>query len=731
MAYGNKQNTPDVEELKKEYQALLAETEQSEDERLARLLQHEIDNIQKIKEAKKRADDEVNSYLLKAGFSVEQIKTAKSKKERLKAIDDDMKRDLSQAGLTPEEKKKIKEKYKAQKKEELSMMTDVDKEKTKLQKKQNIELGKQLTQTVTSAWSSAGLTGIGGALFGGKIAKDALRQSMEREDGESDEEFEKRVNKAARGIKSYAIESALGDFAKQLGNDINTIAHAQTEIDTRLYGSRGAQYMGSYWKQMNLDVTRYVGMSPIVKQNDVITKLKDLVGKGISFNVEQRAFLDTISDKIATTFDATDATLLKLVRIQQQDTTAARLGMESALNAFLNNMYETTEYMTEMATNVRQNLYEASALMTAEGATEFEYQVQKWMGSLFSVGFGKSSELSSALGKLAAGDISGLTEGGIGNLLIMAANEAGISITEALENGLNADKTNQLMEAMVDYLGKIYNDSQGSKVIAQQFANVYGLSASDLKAASNLMGSKRAISSNGLGYGGMLQQLNMMANSMYARTSTGEMMTNMFDNLKFATASTLANNPVLYSIYSIAGMLDSTVGGIAIPAISTMFGGVDLETTVADLMRVASVGTGILGGLGKMLSGLGTGGGFSGSGMLRAFGVGSSPNVVTRGTGSGLLTSSLTTTSESGSYSANGDADDIQNKTMTDANDDANNQLRAKEDDDSSDNITIKDVNGNVIAIYDLLSEVTTGTRTLKVDMGDVGAWSEVIGERA
>lgn len=118
-------------------------------------------------------------------------------------------------------------------------------------------------------------------------------------------------------------------------------------------------------------------MSPFVQQKDVVEKLKTLVGQGISFNVEQRAFLDTISEKIATTFEATDASLIKLVRIQQADSTAARLGMESALTSFLNNMYETTEYMQQAADSIRANIYEASALMDAEKATEFEYQVQK------------------------------------------------------------------------------------------------------------------------------------------------------------------------------------------------------------------------------------------------------------------------------------------------------------------------------------------------------------------
>jgi hypothetical protein len=128
---------------------------------------------------------------------------------------------------------------------------------------------------------------------------------------------------------------------------------------------------------MSSTITQNVGVSPFVQQKDVVDKLKTLVGQGISFNVEQRAFLDTISEKIATTFEATDASLVKLVRIQQADSTAARLGMESALTSFLNNMYETTEYMQQAADNIKQNIYEASALMDAEEATEFEYQVQK------------------------------------------------------------------------------------------------------------------------------------------------------------------------------------------------------------------------------------------------------------------------------------------------------------------------------------------------------------------
>ena len=128
---------------------------------------------------------------------------------------------------------------------------------------------------------------------------------------------------------------------------------------------------------MSTDIRNVAGISPLIKQESVVSNLEKLVGQGISFDVEQRAFLETIKYKIATTFEAADGTLLRLVRIQQQDTTAARLGMESALTSFLNNMYETTEYMQSVAKSVRNSLQEAEALMGSKSAAAFEYQVQK------------------------------------------------------------------------------------------------------------------------------------------------------------------------------------------------------------------------------------------------------------------------------------------------------------------------------------------------------------------
>ena len=549
---------------------------------------------------------------------------------------------------------------------------------------------------------------------------------------------EKEQNRIMRAASADGLQKALAGFAKQLEGTATSVAEAQSEIDTRLQGSTKNEKsaLGSYWTKLMNHVTGNIGMSPFLKQETAVKNLQTLVGKGIAYNVEQRAFLDTISEKIATTFEATDASLLKLVRIQQADSTAARLGMESALTAFLNNMYETTEYMTEAADSIRASIYEASALMTAEEATDFEYQVQKWMGSLYSVGFQNTQGLSDALGKLAAGDISGITDNGYGNLLVMAANKANLSIAEILQDGLNDDETNALMHAMVEYLGGIYTETKDNKVVAQQFANVYGLTASDLKAAANLASSTTNVYKNNLNYGGMMQQLTDMANSMGSRTSMGTMVQNIFENLKYSTAASIGNDPVLYSTYMIASMLDDTVGGIAIPTIGAFAMGngveIDLETTVADLMRTGAMAGGLLGGIGKMIGGLarGSGGGFSGSGMLKAFGVDLSGNAKTLTYGSGanlLVTESGMDTSYSG-YIGNEDGSLVKEKAIADAKDEANQQaIQALEE---AQEIGLSNVDEHVVQIYTLLNEFAIGSRNLHVTFGgaDGNSWSNSSG---
>lgn len=109
---------------------------------------------------------------------------------------------------------------------------------------------------------------------------------------------------------------------------------------------------------------RNLGMSPFVEQTKVMQKIEQAVSSGISYNVQERAFLQTISDDIQNTFDAFDASLTRIVRLQQQDSTEARLGLEMTLNEMLNEWVEDTSYLNDAFDQVSAALVEASSLMT-------------------------------------------------------------------------------------------------------------------------------------------------------------------------------------------------------------------------------------------------------------------------------------------------------------------------------------------------------------------------------
>jgi hypothetical protein len=556
-------------------------------------------------------------------------------------------------------------------------------------------------------------------LSGTHIDLQAIKQSYSEYMGQRTAELkDSGMGEASAELtaKFELLAEVSGNLAQQLNAQTDKIGAKQAPVDTRLQGSTANdKILGSYWKQLARDMNKIGAVNPYFKQEDFANNIEALVNRGISFDIKQRAFLMTIQEKIANTFDAADGTLLRLVRIQQQDTTAGRLGMESALNSFLNSMYETSEYLSDVASSVRSSLGEMQALMEGAAATELEFQVQKWMGSLYSVGMSQDAvqSIAQTFGQIASGDISGLTGSGTGNLLIMAANEAGMSIADILQDGLNADETNKLMQAMVNYLAEIAETSSDSRVVQQQLANVYGMKASDLRAATNLATSIKDVSKQDLTYSGMLGQLNKMANSMYMRTSTGEMLTNVWDNVQYTMATQMSNDPVLYLLPRIATLLEDYAGGIDLPFVNVMGFGVDLNTSVAQLMNVAAMGGSILGALGPMISGLSSAA--SGSMMLSNAGINTSGKapIIARGSAQPLQHLSGSSISESG-YVGNSSGDDVKNATLQDAADSKKKQMVEAKDEESSDDVVIRSQQA-IIDIYNLLEEVAHGSQSLRV----------------
>lgn len=284
-----------------------------------------------------------------------------AKRQAEKEVLEDKKRQLELEGKaeTAQYRKVQKELEKLEKDKDKHKAADEKKAK-KRAKADAIKAAKEQAEAVRQIVANKSLT------------KDERLQKLE-DMGMSREEAKRTYSKQkiANGI------SGIRNVAQGLTSDIEASARLRGSVDTRLQGSRRTQKEGSYWADINSNIVGASAISPIVSQRQLVDNTKQLIDSGIAFNVEQRAALMTLSDRIASTFEAADGTLLRLIRIQQADTTAARLGMESALTAFLNNMYETTEYMSGVARDIRANIAEATALMGATEAVEFEYQVQK------------------------------------------------------------------------------------------------------------------------------------------------------------------------------------------------------------------------------------------------------------------------------------------------------------------------------------------------------------------
>jgi len=512
------------------------------------------------------------------------------------------------------------------------------------------------------------------------------------------------------------LKNTLASIQKQIDNQVTEISGYQSRIETRLYGT--GKTWGNPFTGMGSKLSGIVGASPFIQTQKLFQNVDKLVDKGIAYNVEQRAFLATISEKIATTFDAANGTLLQLIRVQQSDTTAARLGMEASLTSYLNSMYQTTEYLTDAFDGVSTNIYEATSQMGSTMGVEFEYQVQKWLGSLYSVGMSPTSiqNLANAIGMLGSGNVSGLASSGMQNIIVMAASKMGKSYGELLTGGLDAKTTNDLLESIVSYLADIAVSD--NKVVKSQLASIFGITVSDLTSTTNLISSSKDILNTTLSYNSAIGNLNKMADSMWQRTSVGEMMTNMWENIEYGISTGIATNPVLLAIWKVANTLEDTVGGIAIPMVSVLGNAVDLETTVADLMQVGAISGGLLSSLGNMIVGLaqGSGGGFSGSGMLRALGVKTGVSTISRG--SSLATTKSGATVSQSSYTSVGNTagGDIYDASMAGAtNQKSSLMAEAKESEETT--ATLDIVDGHVVDIYNLLSSVISGnTLNVKVD---------------
>ena len=489
-------------------------------------------------------------------------------------------------------------------------------------------------------------------------------QKKDREDRQKEQE---RINADQIALKTEeTLTKTMQALTDSVKGVMNTVTNLQAHTNARLQGNLSEDTFSS----LSDALTDTLGINPYFSNETTLTNLSELINEGIVSNVEQRAFIQTAKENIANTFDVANASLLRIVRLQQSDSSAARLGMEAYLTRYLNGLVDNTEYLNSTFDSVTDALIEAQSQMSTEAGTELEYVVQKWLGALVGVGMSDSTatSIAQALGYLGSGNVDALSNSELQNLLVMAASKSGtLSYSDILENGLSATDADTLMNSLVKYLAEV--NTSGSNVVKSQLASTFGVSYSDLKAASSLSESLDDISGNFMSYSGMYDELAYQLDQVSSRLTMAQMLGNVWDNLEFNLGETIASNPALAAIYKVSDLIGENTGGINIPFITAMGTGTDLNTNVDNLIKLGVVGVSSLGLIGDMISGIQTG--TNTSGLLGRLGISQNATSIARGTGLMSRNSGLSTSESSVTTISNSSGSDIRESALASATDEA------------------------------------------------------------
>ena len=385
-----------------------------------------------------------------------------------------------------------------------------------------------------------------------------------------------RMNKVANTFDK-AIDDAMTVYTQYMGN-----------IDARLYGTNLT------FSKMQKDISSTLGASRYVSQQKMIDNLYTLTESGIAFNLEYRAWLQTVSDRMVTTFDTLDASLTRLIRLQQADLSGASLGSEALMTKFLNSTFKDTSYLNSLYDTVAGILIDSTSQQSATNSIEYQFAVQKWLGALSSVGMSDSAvqSIAQALNWLGSGNVTELNNNSAASTLLnLSAQRAGLDYSQMLLGGTNADNINKLMKAMVVYLQDIASNTGANQVVKSAWGDILNLSMSDMRAITNLTDSDiSSIYNTTSTYTKAIKELNTQSGYLGKRTSIAQQIDNVINNTLFTGASAIASNNASYLTWKGSGLIadiGSQFGGL-VETVTSVIGGVgQLGTALGTLFGVS------------------------------------------------------------------------------------------------------------------------------------------------
>ena len=366
--------------------------------------------------------------------------------------------------------------------------------------------------------------------------------------------FGKNVEKLASSLQS--------SLSGQLDSTINSYIDNYQSMISSLVGAN------KDWESITDNLNNALSANSLVRQENVYKNLTELIKAGISENVEQRAFLETISDDLNLLLDTQTGSLARLIRLQDASIAENRVAIEYSLREFLNQNYQTSEYIKDSYLKVADSISELQAISTTSLASSIESALQTWLGSYYSVGVSDStiSNLASAINSLGTGDLSNINSN-ISKLVMMGAATSGKSYGNLLTNGITAEDVSAIMSGITDYAKSI----EGNNVVRSQWASLFGLSISDLEALKNLN-----ITNNTQTVSSDINKL-FDAYANFVPTTVG--LKNTFENLMFTTATNIASNDALYGSYFVTDILEKSGIGSALSSLGSSIASMGLKKT--------------------------------------------------------------------------------------------------------------------------------------------------------
>ena len=380
----------------------------------------------------------------------------------------------------------------------------------------------------------------------------------------------KIVNAVLGGIRS--VLSAINDtVAGGIEDSISLQKEYLGPISARLQGL--ADTSTEYYYALSKNIRNVFTNSRFIDQQKLLANIAQLVEEGIGYNLEDRAFLATIADRTVKTFDVLDANLGRASRLQQMDLTRTQMGAEAYLTKFLNTYFEDTSYLNTLYDSTVGQLMEAASQLTADEATSFLFNVQKWMASLYAVGISDSaiSQIVQGINYLGSGNVSQLTgDDQLNTLFAMVAQKAGLSYANLLTYGLSGTDVDKLMNSMVDYLQSIANNTS-NEVLKSEYGRIFGgLSVSDIRAIQNLTNDdiKHLIDTTSqMDINKAIGEVTTQLDKVKDRTTWATQVENMINNMIYSIGAEIAEDVDAYKTWYYSGLVETlgdTIAG-AIP----------------------------------------------------------------------------------------------------------------------------------------------------------------------